>query len=122
MFEPRARLWALIIALLGVFGSFFIGLFVHFDSSLQFVDALDRCGARILLDGRFLNDRDGELRLERVRRLRETGVLTGFRAEVEPRALGIAIQALVLGTLLFLAAVELFHVGADVEPFRYQGY
>jgi DNA-binding Lrp family transcriptional regulator len=33
--------------------------------------------------------------LERVRRLREAGVLTGFRAEVEPRALGIAIQALV---------------------------
>ncbi|MCG6927365.1 MAG: Lrp/AsnC family transcriptional regulator [Acidobacteria bacterium] len=33
--------------------------------------------------------------LERVRRLREGGVLTGFRAEVEPRALGIAIQALV---------------------------
>ena len=33
--------------------------------------------------------------LERVRRLRETGVLTGFRAFVEPGALGIAIQALV---------------------------
>ncbi len=33
--------------------------------------------------------------LERVRRLREGGVLTGFRAQVEPRALGIAIQALV---------------------------
>jgi len=33
--------------------------------------------------------------LERVRRLRETGVLTGFRALVDPGALGIAIQALV---------------------------
>lgn len=33
--------------------------------------------------------------LERVRRLRETGVLTGFRALVDPAALGIAIQALV---------------------------
>jgi len=33
--------------------------------------------------------------LERVRRLRETGVLTGFRALVDPRALGVAIQALV---------------------------
>jgi DNA-binding Lrp family transcriptional regulator len=33
--------------------------------------------------------------LERVRRLREGGILTGFRAEVEPRALGIATQALI---------------------------
>jgi DNA-binding Lrp family transcriptional regulator len=33
--------------------------------------------------------------LERVRRLREKGVLAGFRALVEPTALGIAIQALV---------------------------
>jgi DNA-binding Lrp family transcriptional regulator len=33
--------------------------------------------------------------LERVRRLREEGVLTGFRAQVDPRALGIAMQALV---------------------------
>jgi DNA-binding Lrp family transcriptional regulator len=33
--------------------------------------------------------------LERVRRLRETGVLTGFRAIVDPGALGIAMQALV---------------------------
>ena len=33
--------------------------------------------------------------LERVRRLREGGVLTDFRARVEPGALGIAIQALV---------------------------
>ena len=33
--------------------------------------------------------------LERVRRLRDGGVLTGFRALVDPGALGIAIQALV---------------------------
>jgi DNA-binding Lrp family transcriptional regulator len=37
--------------------------------------------------------------LERVRRLRERGVLTGYRALVEPRALGIAMQALVFVTL-----------------------
>ena len=37
--------------------------------------------------------------LERVRRLREEGVLTGYRAIVEPRALGIAMQALVFVTL-----------------------
>jgi DNA-binding Lrp family transcriptional regulator len=37
--------------------------------------------------------------LERVRRLREEGVLTGFRALVDPRALGIAMQALVFVTL-----------------------
>ena len=37
--------------------------------------------------------------LERVRRLRESGVLTGFRAQVEPTALGIAIQALVFVSL-----------------------
>ena len=33
--------------------------------------------------------------LERVRRLREAGVLRAFRALVDPRALGITIQALV---------------------------
>ena len=33
--------------------------------------------------------------LERVRRLRGERVLTGFRAQVDPRALGIAMQALV---------------------------
>jgi DNA-binding Lrp family transcriptional regulator len=37
--------------------------------------------------------------LERVRRLREDGVLLGYRALVEPRALGIAMQALVFVTL-----------------------
>jgi DNA-binding Lrp family transcriptional regulator len=37
--------------------------------------------------------------LERVRRLREGGVLTGFRAQVEPTALGITIQALVFVSL-----------------------
>jgi DNA-binding Lrp family transcriptional regulator len=37
--------------------------------------------------------------LERVRRLRESGVLTGFRAQVEPTALGITIQALVFVSL-----------------------
>lgn len=38
------------------------------------------------------------------------------------RVVGIVIQALVLGTLLFLAVVELFHVGSGVQAFRYQGY
>lgn len=33
--------------------------------------------------------------LERVRRLREDGVLRGFHAEVDPMALGIGIQALI---------------------------
>ncbi|MEM7199952.1 MAG: Lrp/AsnC family transcriptional regulator [Planctomycetota bacterium] len=33
--------------------------------------------------------------LERVRRLRELGALTGFHASVDPRALGIGIQALI---------------------------
>lgn len=33
--------------------------------------------------------------LERVRRLREDGVLRGFHAEVDPAALGIGIQALI---------------------------
>jgi DNA-binding Lrp family transcriptional regulator len=37
--------------------------------------------------------------LERVRRLREEHVLTGFRALVDPRSLGIAMQALVFVTL-----------------------
>jgi DNA-binding Lrp family transcriptional regulator len=33
--------------------------------------------------------------LERVRRLRESGVLTGFHAQVDPAALGIAMQAMI---------------------------
>jgi DNA-binding Lrp family transcriptional regulator len=33
--------------------------------------------------------------LERVRRLRSEGVLRGFHAEVDPRALGIGLQALI---------------------------
>jgi Lrp/AsnC family transcriptional regulator, leucine-responsive regulatory protein len=32
---------------------------------------------------------------ERVRRLEQTGVITGYRAEVDPRALGYALTALV---------------------------
>ncbi len=38
------------------------------------------------------------------------------------RIIGIALQALVLGTLLFLAAVELFSVSSAVRVFQYQGY
>jgi DNA-binding Lrp family transcriptional regulator len=49
--------------------------------------------------------------LERVRRLREEGVLTGFRALVDPRALGIAIQALVFVRLAR-------HSRATVHSFR----
>jgi DNA-binding Lrp family transcriptional regulator len=49
--------------------------------------------------------------LERVRRLRETGVLTGFRALVEPGALGIAMQALVFVRLAR-------HARQQVKAFR----
>ena len=49
--------------------------------------------------------------LERVRRLRASGVLTGFRALVEPRALGIAMQALVFVTLAR-------HARRQVKAFR----
>ena len=49
--------------------------------------------------------------LERVRRLRATGVLTGFRALVEPRALGIAMQALVFVRLAR-------HARKQVKAFR----
>jgi DNA-binding Lrp family transcriptional regulator len=49
--------------------------------------------------------------LERVRRLREEGVLTGYRAIVEPRALGIAMQALVFVTLAR-------HARRQVKAFR----
>ena len=49
--------------------------------------------------------------LERVRRLCEGGVLTGFRALVEPRALGIAIQALVFVRLAR-------HARKQVKAFR----
>jgi len=49
--------------------------------------------------------------LERVRRLREEGVLLGFRARVEPRALGITIQALVFVRLAR-------HAREQVKSFR----
>lgn len=49
--------------------------------------------------------------LERVRRLRGTGVLTGFRALVDPGAVGIAIQALV-----FVRLVR--HARRQVKDFR----
>jgi DNA-binding Lrp family transcriptional regulator len=49
--------------------------------------------------------------LERVRRLRTAGVLTGFRALVEPRALGIAMQALVFVRLAR-------HARKQVKAFR----
>ena len=44
--------------------------------------------------------------LERVRRLRDTGVLTGFHAKVEPAALGIGLQAMI--------AVQLNHHSAGI--------
>ncbi|MCR9245081.1 MAG: Lrp/AsnC family transcriptional regulator [bacterium] len=44
--------------------------------------------------------------LERVRRLREAGVLTGFHARVEPKALGIGLQAMI--------AVRLDHHSGDI--------
>ena len=49
--------------------------------------------------------------LERVKRLRESGVLTGFRALVEPGALGIAMQALVFVRLAR-------HARQQVKAFR----
>ena len=49
--------------------------------------------------------------LERVRRLRDGGVLRGYHAEVDPAAVGVGLQALV--------AVRLGqHVRADVEAFQ----
>jgi DNA-binding Lrp family transcriptional regulator len=49
--------------------------------------------------------------LERVRRLRSDGVLTGYRAQVDPRALGITMQALV-----FVRLVR--HAREQVKAFR----
>jgi DNA-binding Lrp family transcriptional regulator len=49
--------------------------------------------------------------LERVKRLRQTGVLTGFRALVAPGALGIALQALVFVRLAR-------HARQQVKEFR----
>jgi DNA-binding Lrp family transcriptional regulator len=49
--------------------------------------------------------------LERVRRLRTEGVLTGFRAQIDPRALGITIQALVFVRLAR-------HARKQVKAFR----
>ncbi len=44
--------------------------------------------------------------LERVRRLRQDGVLTGFHARVDPKALGIGLQAMI--------AVQLEHHSAGI--------
>lgn len=44
--------------------------------------------------------------LERVRRLRESGVLVGFHARVEPKALGIGLQAMI--------AIQLNHHSAGI--------
>lgn len=49
--------------------------------------------------------------LERVRRLRAEGVLIGFRAQVDPRALGITLQALVFVRLAR-------HARKQVKAFR----
>jgi len=49
--------------------------------------------------------------LERVRRLRQTGVITGFRALLDPGALGIAMQALVFVRLAR-------HARQQVKAFR----
>ena len=38
------------------------------------------------------------------------------------RALGVALQALVLGTLLFAAALEFLSVAGIDRVFRYQGF
>ncbi len=49
--------------------------------------------------------------LERVRRLHQDGILTGFHATVDKRAVGIRIQALI--------AVRLaHHVGPEIERFE----
>jgi DNA-binding Lrp family transcriptional regulator len=56
--------------------------------------------------------------LERVRRLREDGVLTGFRAQVDPRALGVAIQALVFVRLVRHAREQVKSFGAHALSLR----
>ncbi len=38
------------------------------------------------------------------------------------RVTGIVLQAVVLGTLLFLAIVKLTAHGADMQVFQYQGF
>lgn len=69
--------------------------------------------------------------LERVRRLKEAGVLSGFHAEIDPAALGIGLQAMIAVRLRqhsranfdalrahFLSlpeVVSLFHVGGSED-------
>lgn len=70
--------------------------------------------------------------LERIRRLRETGVIQGFHAELDPQALGIGLQAMVAvrlerhsrdmvdafhAHLLGLAEVLAFYHVAGVDDF-----
>jgi DNA-binding Lrp family transcriptional regulator len=56
--------------------------------------------------------------LERVRRLREDGVLTGFRAQVDPRALGVTLQALVFVRLARHAREQVKSFGAHALSLR----
>lgn len=47
--------------------------------------------------------------------------MTGARGHSLELA-GMALQAIVLGTLLFLAIVKLTAYGADLQVFQYQGF
>jgi hypothetical protein len=48
--------------------------------------------------------------------------MSGATGSRWPRLLGIALQALVLGTLLFLALVNLIAMGEGARIFRYQNF
>jgi Lrp/AsnC family transcriptional regulator, leucine-responsive regulatory protein len=83
------------------------------------MDALDLAILRALQqDGRRANaDLAREFRvasstiLERVRSLEQRGVITGYRALIDPAAVGLGAQALISVTLAYdqIDAVDLFH-------------
>jgi len=83
------------------------------------MDAIDRAILRALLeDGRQTNARLAETiglspsaTLERVRRLERDGSITGYRAIVDPKALGYGVETLV-GIRLRL------HASTAIEPFE----
>ncbi len=65
----------------------------------KIVDALQNHGRMTNVELARLNDLAPSSMLERVRRLEERGIIKGYRAVLDPKALGYQVQAMVMITL-----------------------
>jgi len=66
---------------------------------INIIDTLQRHGRTTNVDLARANDLAPSSMLERVRRLEERGVITGYRAILDPKAVGLHVEALVMVTL-----------------------